>query len=112
MRLTIDHADTCLPDFWSGSHKAHVSVPVTRNMSAEELRRAIKSEINQGAFAGSDTRTRDAHPDHAEFLAACRTAVDEMEINPGPLFYNLEPTPDDDCCAMVVAIFTFEDAPE
>ena len=70
MRIEIDHADTCLPDYWSGSHKAHVSVPVTRGMSAKELRQAIKSEINQSAIAGNDTRTRDAHPDHAEICAA------------------------------------------
>ena len=54
MKLEICHADTCLPDYWSGHHRAHVQIPVTPGMSGTDIRKAIKSEIAQGAVAGSD----------------------------------------------------------
>lgn len=54
MKLEIVHADTCLPDYWSGHHRAHVQIPVTPGMSLTDIREAIRSEIVQGAVAGSD----------------------------------------------------------
>lgn len=60
MRITLNcsHADTCLPDFWSGHHRAHLQVPVYRGMSARAVRDALKSEIRQGAVMGSDKLAR------------------------------------------------------
>lgn len=57
--LACLHADTCLPDYWSGHHLAHIQVPVDRDTTITQLRAALHSELNQGAVAGSDRRTRD-----------------------------------------------------
>lgn len=55
MKVSIVHADTCLPDYWSGHHRPHVQTPCTRpRMSLAEIRRLIHREIVQGAIAGSD----------------------------------------------------------
>lgn len=55
MKVSIVHADTCLPDSWSGHHRPHVQVPCTRQrVSFAEIRDLIRSEIVRGAVAGSD----------------------------------------------------------
>lgn len=54
MKLEIVHADTCLPDYWSGHHKAHLQIPVWHGMSLKAIKDDLKSEIRQGAIAGSD----------------------------------------------------------
>lgn len=54
MKLELCHADTCLPDYWSGHHRAHVQIPVIPGMSGKDIREAIRSEISQGAVMGSD----------------------------------------------------------
>lgn len=59
MKVSIVHADTCLPDYWRGHHRPHVQIPCTRQrMSFAEIRDLIRSEIAQGAVAGSDNDTR------------------------------------------------------
>lgn len=59
MKMTCAHADTCLPDYWSGHHLAHVQIPVTRRkMSLSEIRRAIRSELAQGAVMGASDDAR------------------------------------------------------
>lgn len=59
MRMTCNHADTCLPDYWGGHHLPHVQVPVTRRkMSLAEIRRAIRSELREGAVMGSSDDAR------------------------------------------------------
>lgn len=59
MKVSIVHGDTCLPDYWGGHHRPHVQIPCTRQrMSFAEIRRLIRSEISQGAVAGSDDDTR------------------------------------------------------
>ena len=59
MKMTCAHVDTCLPDYWSGHHLAHVQIPVTRRkMSLAEIRRAIRSELAQGAVMGSCDEAR------------------------------------------------------
>lgn len=54
MKLEIFHADTCLPCYWPGHHRAHVQIPVVPGMSGKDIREAIRSEISQGAVMGSD----------------------------------------------------------
>lgn len=54
MKLELVHADTCLPDYWPGHHRAHVQIPVTPGMSGQAIRNAIKAELVQGAVMGSD----------------------------------------------------------
>lgn len=59
MKMTCAHVDTCLPDYWSGHHLAHVQIPVTRRkMSLAEIRRAIRSELAQGAVMGNCDEAR------------------------------------------------------
>lgn len=48
------HADTCLPDYWGGHHLPHVQIPVIPGMSLSDIKAAIRSEIAQGAVAGSN----------------------------------------------------------
>lgn len=59
MKMTCAHADTCLPDYWGGHRLPHVQIPVTRRkMSLAEIRRAIRSELAQGAVMGSCDEAR------------------------------------------------------
>lgn len=59
MKMTCSHADTCPTDYWGGHHLPYVMIPVTRRkMSIAEIRRAIRSEISQGAVMGSGDDTR------------------------------------------------------
>lgn len=69
MKVTCSHVDTCLPDYWSGHHLPHISVPVDRNTSFKELRASIMDEIRQGAVMGSD--------DNARLLSADMVRPDE-----------------------------------
>ena len=59
MNMSCNHAETCLPDYWSGHHLPHVQIPVTRQkMSLAEIRRAIRSELRQGAVIGNSEDAR------------------------------------------------------
>jgi len=58
-KLICAHADTCLSCYWGGHHLPHIQVPVHRGMHLSELRAALHSELNEGAVAGNDPRTRD-----------------------------------------------------
>lgn len=59
MKVSIVHADTCLPDYWGGHHRPHVQIPCTRaRMSLAEVRRLVRQEIAMGAVAGSDDDAR------------------------------------------------------
>jgi hypothetical protein len=109
MKLECLHADTCLSDFWSGHSLAHLQVPVQRGMTGAELRDALKSEISQGAWAGSDERTSDNHPESDAFDTAARQAVDDLVILKEPLFMDLEMVDDEDCTPDVYAFFVFRD---
>ena len=72
MKMNCHHADTCLSDYWSGHHLPHVMIPVTRRkMSFAEIRRAIRSEIAQGAVMGSG--------DDARLLSADMVRPEEEE---------------------------------
>lgn len=55
MNLEIVYVRTCLADYWSGHHKAHVCVPVWNGMTFNELKSSLHSEISEGAICGSDT---------------------------------------------------------
>lgn len=54
-RIKFDcvHADTCLPDYWSGHHLPHIAIPVWYGMTLKDIKQSIKNEIAQGAFAGN-----------------------------------------------------------
>lgn len=54
VKLECVHADTCLPDYWGGHHKAHVSFPIYGALSLRDIKREILNELKYGAVAGSD----------------------------------------------------------
>ena len=101
------HADTCLSDYWGGHHLAHVQVPVWNGMSLVELKKALMSELNEGAVAGS------GYPgDHDEqWYAAASDAVHAIEAKTpaaaANLFPLLIPQGDDDDVPTVYAFFVF-----
>lgn len=116
MRYTLVHADTCLADFWSGHHLPHVSVPVDGTTTVKEALEGVRSELNQGAVAGSLGWETIASE---EFHAACLQAVQELrEMNADILdraaFPNLEVHDGDECSESVMAFFVFvpEEAPQ
>ena len=117
MKITLNcqHADTCLSDFWGGHHLAHVSIPVWRGMTPAEVRRQLHSEINQGAIAGSDDRTRDDSGAVGDAWFKAAHAAINRDVRPARkgarrLFLDLEPETDDDCGESVYAYFVFADA--
>ena len=105
--LECCHADTCLSDYWGGHHLAHIQVPVWNGMSLAELKKALMSELNEGAVAGSD------YPgDYDEqWYAAARAAVQAIEAKTAAgaenLFPLLEPQGDDEDAPTVYAFFVF-----
>ena len=105
--LECCHADTCLSDYWGGHHLAHIQVPVWNGMSLAELKKALMSELNEGAVAGS------GYPgDHDEqWYAAARDAVQAIEAKTAAgadnLFPLLEPQGDDEDGEYVYAFFVF-----
>ena len=53
MKMSCVHADTCLPDFWSGHHLPHVSIPVHNGMSFKAVREEIIAELRHGFVMGN-----------------------------------------------------------
>ena len=117
MKLEIVHVDTCLPDYWRGHHKAHMSIPVYRGMTLKEIKRDLLSELVQGAIMGSDSI--------AEALSSCSTCTPEEQeriyrkakaainrIKPAKkgkrkFFLDLEEVDEDDGLDSVYAYFVF-----
>ena len=117
MKLEIVHVSTCLPDYWSGHHRAHVSVPVWHGMTLEQLKGELRSEIAQGAVAGSDGVTEllalgwsSSEEIDAAYKAA-HDAVDDLTVadgvDPDFLFSDLDPADED--CESVYAYFLIVD---
>ena len=65
----LAHVDTCLPDYWSGHHLAHVQIPVPPGMSMPEIKAAIRDELRAGCVMGST--------DDARLLSADMVKPDE-----------------------------------
>jgi hypothetical protein len=123
MKLCCVHADTCLPDYWGGHHKAHVSVPVWRGMTPKALRDALRSELSQGAVMGSDELARLLSADlvrpdeekRADAATRAAYAAIRRDVKPAKkgvrrLFPDLEPDDEtDDCRESVYAYFIFSE---
>ncbi len=111
MKYHLQHADTCLSDYWGGHHLPHVSVPVDgTTTTVREVLDGVRSELSQGAVAGSlDWKVIESE----EFHTACTKAVQELiELNADtlnkPAFPNLDALEgDDDCSESVMAFFVF-----
>lgn len=107
-QLECIHADTCFPDYWGGHHLAHIQVPVYNGMSLAELKKALMSELNEGAVAGSDA----PHDYDEQWYAAAREAVQAIEAKTPAAAENLFPLlipqgDDDDDVPTVYAFFVF-----
>ena len=54
-RVDIAYTDTCLPDYFGGDSRPHVTIyPTKQGYTSSELREAILSEFRQGAIGGHD----------------------------------------------------------
>lgn len=109
MKYHLQHAGTCLSDYWGGHHLPHVSVPVDGTTTAKEALEGVRAELGQGAVAGSLSWEV---IESEEFYAACMKAVQELqELNEDildkPAFPTLEVQGDDDCSESVMAFFVF-----
>ena len=113
------HADTCLPDYWSGHHLPHVQIPVYRGMTLKDVKSALRSELSQGAVMGSTDNARllsadmvrpDEEKQADQVTRAAYAAVNRMRLadkRKRKLFMGLEESTDDDCCDSVYAFFVF-----
>ena len=114
------HADTCLPDYWSGHHLPHVQIPVYRGMTLKDVKSALRSELSQGAVMGStdnarllsDGMVREDEVKQADRVThAAYAAVNRMRLadkRKRKLFMDLEEIDEnDDCCDSVYAFFVF-----
>lgn len=115
-RIVLDcaHTDTCLPDYWNGHHLPHVCIPVYKGMHLTDVRDMLRSELKQGAVAGSDERTRDDSGDIGDkWFKAAHAAVNRIKpATKGKrrLFGELEESDDEDFS--VYAYFVFVDRDE
>ena len=116
------HADTCLPDYWSGHHLPHVQIPVYRGMTLKDVKSALRSELSQGAVMGSTDNARMLSADMVRedevkqadrVTRAAYAAVNRMRLadkRKRKLFMDLEESTDDDdddCGESVYAFFVF-----
>jgi len=122
MKLECLHADTCLPDYWGGHHLPHVQIPVYHGMTLKAIKESLRSELNQGAIAGSSDDARllagDIVAAGEEMRAhnlekAARAAINRMRPNvkgTRRFFLDLEKEEsDNDCIDSVYAFFVFEE---
>ena len=122
MKLEFAHADTCLPDYWSGHHLPHVQVPVWHGMKLSELKQAIRDELRQGAVMGSTDDARMLSADviqpgeekRADQLTrAAYAAINRIrpaKKGARTLFSDLEPYTEDDQGETVYAFFVLVEA--
>lgn len=47
------HAETCLPDYWSGHHLPHVQIPVWNGMTLKQIKDSLRDELRQGYVSGT-----------------------------------------------------------
>ena len=112
MKLECKHADTCLPDYWSGHHLAHVQIPVYQRMTLKMIKEELHSELNQGAIAGNEPLTQDdSGPDGDKWFKAAHAAVNRIKpaTKGQRSFFNDLEEPDEDS-ETVYAFFVFDEA--
>ena len=108
--LECSHVDTCLPDYWSGHHLAHIQIPVWRGMSLAAIKRDLRSEINMGAIAGDEDRTREDNADLEPWCDAAILAINKIKPavkNQRRFFMDLEKQTDEGDGESVYAFFVF-----
>lgn len=58
IKLECVHADTCLPDYWTGHHLPHVQIAVYPKMKLKDIKSAIIDELKWGYVMGSTNDAR------------------------------------------------------
>lgn len=119
IKLECVHADTCLPDYWSGHHLPYVQIPVYRNMKLKDIKLAIVNELKWGYVSGNGEDAELLCADYihnpedikrAEQLTrAAYAAVNRIKPNikgQRTFFKDLEEETED-CDCMVYAYFVF-----
>lgn len=120
IKLECQHVDTCLSDYWSGHHLAHVQIPVYNGMSLKDIKASIMDELKQGYVMGSDKYSEllswDMVKPEDEKLAdqvtkAAYAAVNRIKPNKKgqrKFFTDLDKVDEDNVCwDMVYAYFVF-----
>lgn len=119
--LECAHADTCLPDYWCGHHRPHISVHVWRGMTLRQLKQALRDEVRQGAVMGNDDdarmlsagMVRPCEESRADALTrAAYAAIERIKLatpRKRPMFPDLEYGQYDDVGEMVYCYFVFLD---
>ena len=106
--LECCHADTCLPDYWSGHHLAHISISVHSEMSLSDIKQALHSELNHGAIAGSDMRTHDGSGEIGDvWYYRAHAAINAIKASSRRPFKGLEDMESEE--DSVYAYFVFKD---
>ena len=104
-KLEWCHADTCLPDYWSGHHLPHVQIAVDNSTTIGDVRAAIRREIRDGAIMGNCDIARllgaDIVRENEEALAnaftrAAYAAVNKIKATKRRPFTHLSPSTGDD----------------
>lgn len=106
-KLNCHHADTCLPDYWSGHHLPHISIPVFHGMHAADVRRALHSEVSEGAIAGNFSEESATEADYKRMHAAIDRDVRCAQKGRRRCFENLDKQTEDDAELSVYAYFVF-----
>lgn len=118
IKLECAHADTCLSCYWSGHHLPHVQIQVHPGMTLRAIKDAIKSELAQGAIAGSDNNARllsadMVRPDEEKAANAITKAAYATVNRMKPArkgqrrFFQDVEISEDDCSDTVYAFFVF-----
>ena len=102
------HADTCLSDYWSGHHLPHLAIPVRSGMSLADVQEDLKSEANQGAWAGSvDYEVTESDEFHNRAIEAIEGMSLAEGAQDGALFDHIENLDEEDGPS-VMAYFVFQ----
>lgn len=56
--VNVYHVDTCLPDYWPGTTKPYMQIPVHRRTTYKEMRELLFEEVRQGMVQGAGTVAR------------------------------------------------------
>ncbi len=53
MKLKISHVGACLPEYWGGHHRAHISICAWPGMTLRAIKEQLRMALRQGAVMGS-----------------------------------------------------------
>lgn len=56
--VDVYHVDTCLPDYWPGTTKPYLQVPVGRRTTYADMRQMLADELRMGQVQGAGTVAR------------------------------------------------------